>query len=237
MIVFFKLGGMKIEFLGTRGKIKPSAPGYKNHTGILIDDQLLFDVGESQFLRFRHQIILFTHYHPDHAFFVSAEESFEIATPHYGPEPHPLLPNVTIFDSELEWEGYRITAFPVIHALNLQSLGYVVEKNGKRVMLTGDVAWIEKAVLDKLPSMDLVCTEATFINKGGRINRNDGKIFGHTGVPDLIRILSRVTKRIAFAHYGEWFFSSYPNGPQMIKEMTPAGMELIPAKDGTIVRL
>lgn len=228
---------MKIEFLGTRGKIKPSAPGYKNHTGILIDDQLLFDVGEEEFLEFPHQVIFFTHYHPDHAFFISAGESFEVATPHYGPESHPLLPHVRIFDSSLKWGDYRITSFPVIHALNLQSLGYVIEKDGKRVMLTGDVAWIEKGVLDKLPSMDLVCTEASFINKGGRINRMDGKIYGHTGIPDLIRILSKVTRRIAFAHYGEWFFSFYPNGPQMIKEMATPGMELIPAKDGTMVRL
>lgn len=228
---------MKIEFLGTRGKIKPSAPRYENHTGILIDDQLLFDVGEPEFLELPHQLIFFTHYHPDHAFFISAEVPFEVSTPHYGPEVHPMLPDVIIFDSELKWGEYRITSFPVIHARNLRSLGYVVESNGKRVMLTGDVAWIEKGVIDKLPLMDLVCTEATFINKGGRINRKDGKIYGHTGVPDLIRILSRVTNRIAFAHYGEWFFSSYPKGPQMIKELAPPGIDLIPANDGTMVHL
>lgn len=228
---------MKLEFLGTKGKVKPSEPGYQKHTGILIDDRLLFDVGEAEHLQVPHQIVLFTHYHPDHAYFVADNQVFQVDTPHFGPEPHPLMPGVEIIGAELHWKDYYISTFPVIHALNLQSVGYVIEKEGRRIMITGDVAWIEKAVLDKIPSVDFVCTEATFIKKGGRINRSGGKIFGHTGIPDLIRILSPLTQRIAFAHYGKWFFSVYPSGPQMIKELAPPGMELIAAKDGTIINL
>ena len=228
---------MRIEFLGTRGKVKSSAPSYNNHTGILIDDQILIDVGEPAFLQAPHKIILFTHYHPDHAYFISEDQAFMVDTLHFGPESHPLLPHVKLFDSELVWEGYHIRSFPVMHALNLQSIGYIVEKNGLRVMITGDVAWIEKRVLDRMPSVDLICTEATFIKKGGRINQRGEKIFGHTGIPDLIRILSPLTKRIAFAHYGEWFFSCFPRGPQMISRLAPPGMELITAKDGAVVKL
>src|SRR5690625_7097667 len=72
----------------------------------------------------------------------------------------------------------------------------MVEKGNKKVFFTGDVAWIEKAELEKLPQVNLIVTEASFIKKGGHINRKGDKIYGHTGVPNLIRSLTPYTQKI-----------------------------------------
>lgn len=87
---------MNIEILGTRAKITPSAPGYSNHTGFLIDNCILLEVGEKSFLECKPQAIVFTHFHPDHAFFVSDKESFKPKIHHFGPEGHELVPGLKI---------------------------------------------------------------------------------------------------------------------------------------------
>ena len=44
---------MKIKVLGTRGEIKASAPRYFYHSGILVDNKILFDIGEEKFLDYK----------------------------------------------------------------------------------------------------------------------------------------------------------------------------------------
>ena len=223
---------MEIEILGCRGKIKTSAPKYNNHSGFLIDGKLLIDLGEKEFLARKPQAILFTHFHPDHAFFVFDEQVFSPEIPHFGPEIHPLLPKLKIISEETEVLGYNISPIPVIHAKNLKSYGYVVEKDGKRVFFTGDVAWIEKAHLKEIGQVDLIITEATLIQKGGRINRIGAKIFGHTGIPDLVRILSPLTPKLVFTHYGDWFFKDIRESKEKLKSLAPEDTKIIPAFDG-----
>lgn len=228
---------MKVTTLGTRGKVEPSSPDHKNHTGILINNELLIDVGEANFMKHKPKWIIFTHFHPDHGFFISRGEPFSPEVPHFGPEPHQLIPKLQIVNEPFEIGSYRIRPFPVIHALRLKSLGYIIEKENKKVLFTGDVAWIEKKVLQELPLVDLVITEATLIKKGGRINRKKDKIFGHTGVPDLIRILKPLSKRLAFIHYGEWFFEDVEKNIQQLIELGIEGLEIIPAHDSMEINL
>ncbi len=223
---------MKIEILGCRGKIKASAPNYKNHSGFLIDDKLLIDVGEKAFLERKPKAIIFTHFHPDHAFFVFKEETFSPEIPHYGPETHPLIPKLKIISAKTEILGYSISPIPVIHAKNLKSNGYLVEKDGKRVFFTGDVAWIEKAHLKEIGQVDLIVTEATLIQKGGRINRSGDKIYGHTGIPDLLRILGPLSPKLVFTHYGDWFYNKPEESIRKLKSMETEGTVIIPASDG-----
>ncbi|MHA6279949.1 MBL fold metallo-hydrolase [Salinimicrobium sp. CAU 1759] len=223
---------MKIKILGTRGKIEPKAQDHVRHTGFLIDEQILVDIGEPEYMDYRPAAVVFTHFHPDHAFFVPEKEKFTPKIPLFGPEAHELIPELKVISGKFEVEDYTFTPIPVIHALKLKSLGYIIEKDKKRLFMTGDVAWIEKANLAEIPLLDLVITEASFINKGGRINRKKDRIFGHTGVPDLIRLLSPHTKKIAFCHYGEWFFKNSPEeSKQQIKALEEE-VELIPAHDG-----
>jgi len=42
---------MTITILGTRGNIKPSAPKHAKRSGVLVDDRLLLDLGETEYLR------------------------------------------------------------------------------------------------------------------------------------------------------------------------------------------
>ena len=61
---------MKITILGTRGEIEPTAPYHARHSGLLVDDTLMFDLGEQEFLAYKPSYIFITHLHPDHAYFV-----------------------------------------------------------------------------------------------------------------------------------------------------------------------
>ncbi|MGY5850182.1 MBL fold metallo-hydrolase [Salegentibacter sp. F14] len=228
---------MEIEILGCRAKIKASAPKYENHSGILIDGKLLIDLGQEEFLNRNPEAILFTHFHPDHAYFVFKEQSFCSDIPHYGPQPHPLLPNLQLITSGKELSGLRITTVPVLHAKNLKSFGYLLEKQGKRVFITGDVAWIEKAELSKIGQVDLVITEATLIQKGGRINRSGDTIYGHTGIPDLVRILSPLSSKLVFTHYGDWFYRDIEEAKEKLHALEPQGTKIIPAFDGFKIKV
>lgn len=228
---------MKIRILGTRAKIKPKAENHINHTGFLLDDKILIDVGEPDYMDYRPQAIVFTHFHPDHAFFVPEQQQFTPNIPLFGPEVHDLVPKLKVISEEFQIGEYKFTPVPVIHALKLKSLGYVIQKGQKKIFITGDVAWIEKANLAKISNLDLMITEATFINKGGRINRKKDRIFGHTGVPDLIRLLSPLTKRIAFCHYGEWFFENEPEASKHRIRSLEEDVELIPAYDGMQIKI
>lgn len=165
-------------------------------------------------------------------YFVYNKEKFTPGIPHFGPEAHELIPELQVISEKFSINGYSFTPVPVLHAKNLKSLGYIVEKDEKRIFFTGDVAWIEKAQLERIGKVDLVVTEATMIKKGGRIHRSGNIIFGHTGIPDLIRILKPLTNRILFTHYGNWFFKDTENAPERIKEMATQDLEILTAYDG-----
>lgn len=228
---------MKIRILGTRGKIEPKAESYVNHSGFLLDNKVLIDVGEPEYMNLNPEAVVFTHFHPDHAYFVPEKQKFTPHIPLFGPEAHELVPQLEVISEAFNIGEYKFTPIPVIHALRLKSLGYIIQKGKKRIFITGDVAWIEKANLAEIPPLDLVITEATFINKGGRINRKKDRIFGHTGVPDLIRLLSPHTKKIAFCHYGEWFFENPPEkSKQKIKAMEEE-VQLLPSYDGMEIEI
>ena len=223
---------MKIKILGTRGKIPQSATRHKNYSGILIDDKILVDVGEAEYMKFYPEAVVFTHFHPDHAFFILTEEKFAPEIPLFGPEPQELVPNLKLVTKKFSIGEYTCTPVPVIHALHLKSLGYIIEKGEKRVFITGDVAWIEKANLQEIPIVDLVITEASFLQKGGMIHRKDDRIFGHTGIPDLIRLLSPHTSKIAFVHFGSWFFKDIKESRKKLKSFETEDLEIVPAHDG-----
>jgi len=53
---------MKIKILGTKAKIKASAKKHKNFSGVLIDNRILFDVGEEMYLKENPEAIVFTHF-------------------------------------------------------------------------------------------------------------------------------------------------------------------------------
>lgn len=225
---------MKIKILGTRGEIEEQAPWHTKHSGILIDDRVLIDLGEEEYLNYNPSFVVFTHLHPDHAFFVRKNNKLKPEIDAYAPEISEQLENLRVVTGPFEKNGYKFTPIPVIHSLKVKSLAYIIEKDGKRLFYTGDVAWIEKKFREKLGQLDMVITEGSFIKKGGlvRKDKNTGKIFGHTGIPDLIKMFSPHTQHIVLTHFGSWFMKDVEEGRKKIRELAPSNIQVEAARDG-----
>lgn len=225
---------MKIKILGTRGEIEENAPWHTKHSGILIDDKVLIDLGEKEYLNYNPSFVVFTHLHPDHAFFVRNNNKLKQEIDAYAPESSEQIENLQVVTGPFEKNGYKFTPIPVIHSLKVKSLAYIIEKDDKRLLYTGDVAWIEKKYQENLGKLDMVITEGSFIKKGGviRKDKNTGKIFGHTGIPDLIKMFSRHSQHIIFTHFGTWFMKDIEEGRKKIRELAPSGIQVDAARDG-----
>jgi len=197
---------MKVKVLGTRGEIEETAPRHVRHSGLLVDGRLLFDLGEKEFLSTKPWGVFITHLHPDHAFFVRKPVPLGIRV--YAPETHAGTPEVEVFPGRMAFRGYSIRAIPTNHSIKVRSTAYLVEKGGVRLLYTGDMFWINKEYHPLLGRLDLVVTEASFFRKGGMIRRDraSGRAFGHAGVPNLIELFAKFTRRILFMHFGAWFY-------------------------------
>lgn len=211
---------MKIKILGTRGEIEPTLPKHSKHSGVLIDDKILFDLGEKEFLKYKPKAIFITHLHPDHAFFVLKPEEAKINIPIFAPEKLKAGPEIKIIDKKIKIDDYAITPIPTHHSKLVVSIAYLIEKKPNKVLYTGDVIWINKEYHHLLQNLDLVITEGSFVRKGGMIRRDkSGKLYGHAGTPNLIRLLSPFTKNILFMHFGSWFYDDTEKAHQKIAKL------------------
>ena len=64
-------------------------------------------------------------------------------------------------------------------------------------------------------------TEASYFRKGGLIIRDKttGRIYGHTGVPDLVRLFKDHCRRIVLVHFGGWFYKDVGRARAAIREL------------------
>ncbi len=209
---------MKIKVLGTRGEIEPSSPYHSRHSGVLVDGSILFDLGEKEFLDYRPRRIFITHLHPDHAFFVN--EPAEIDIPLYAPEPG-KSPAIRVLEREIVFDGCRVIPVPTRHSLKVKSQGYLLEKDGGRILYTGDMIWIDKEYHRLLGHLDLVITEGSFLRRGGRVNRDKktGQIYGHAGIPNLIHLFRDFTQNILVVHFGSWFYEGLREARRSLREL------------------
>jgi ribonuclease BN (tRNA processing enzyme) len=221
---------MKIEFLGTRGHIEVSAPGHALHSGLLIDD-VLFDVGEREFLERRPSAIFVTHLHEDHAFFINDDEA-EIGAPIYAPQDWRGR-GLRVVRSSVEVNGMTVTPIPTVHSATFRSCAYLVEKDLARVLYTGDLITIQERYRARLPEVDMVITDGSFIRHGGLVRRDPvtGRPHGHTGIPDLVELFSPLARRIVFTHFGSWFYKDIPFSVQKIRSLGQ-GTPVDVAEDG-----
>lgn len=231
---------MKIKIFGTRGEIKPSAPYHARHSGVLIDDCLLFDLGQKEFLTYNPSHIFITHLHPDHAFFVrDAQQIPHISIPIFAPEE---FKGVSVLSKEYVVGPYRITPVPTMHSLKVKSQGYIIQKGTQKIFYSGDMFWIEKKHWRKLKNLDLVITEASFVREGGVIRRskdtdNVSAPYGHAGVPNLIRFFKQFTSTIVFMHFGSWFYElgAQKSQAKLIKIGCENGVKVIVGYDGKVI--
>lgn len=168
----------------------------------------MFDLGERRYLKYRPRAIFITHLHPDHAFFVRGGQEEEIGSEAEIFVPEANNKKIKVCPAQVEINHCLISAIPVIHSLKVKSLAYLIEAGRKRVLYTGDMVWIEKKYHSKMNNLDLVITDGSFIRQGGMIRRDQktGKIYGHAGIPNLIRLFSQFTSKIIFVHFGSWFY-------------------------------
>lgn len=229
---------MKIKVLGTRGEIKVSAPYHAKKSGVLIDDTLLLDVGEKRFLDYDPRAILITHLHPDHAYFVRKNELPETDIPMHAPEQYQRIMHLT--KAKFKVDGCTITPIPTIHSAKVKSNAYLIVSKGVRILYTGDMIWIKKKYHPLLRNLDLVITEASYSHHGGLIRRDEhtGKIFGHTGVPNLVRLFKRFTHNILFIHFGSWFYKDMKASHRYFKQLAKENeLNIIVGYDGLEVEV
>jgi ribonuclease BN (tRNA processing enzyme) len=225
---------MNIKILGTRGEIKSSAPYHSKKSGVLLDNMILLDCGDKRFLSYHPRYILITHLHPDHAFFVREGHYAIPDTPIYAPESFQNMPIIKT-SSPFMIEDYRITPIPTIHSIKVQSNAYLIEHKKKRILYTGDMIWIEQQYHPLLHDLDLVITEASHIRAGGVVRRDPktGRIFGHTGIPNLIALFHHYTPSIVLTHFGSWFYKDMKDGRKRCAELAHEyDVEVIVGYDG-----
>jgi len=212
---------MDIKILGTRGEVEHSAPYHSRHSGVLIDETLLIDIGEPEYLEYDPKAIIITHLHPDHAFFVrSKQRNFSTSIPIYAPE-NSENSKVEVFDSEKTFAGYTIHPIPTHHSLKVTSQAYRIEKKSRKILYTGDMIWINKEYHKLFKGLNLVITEGSYLRKGGlvRKDKKTGKIYGHAGIPDLIRLFKDYCSHIVLIHFGSWFYKDIQRARKKIKEL------------------
>lgn len=212
---------MRIRILGTRGEIEETAPYHSRHSGALIDSRLLLDLGEPGFLDFRPEAVLITHLHPDHAYFVRAGSARPPAgLPLFAPESRPGA-GLTVLDKPATIAGYDVHPIPTHHSLKVLSQAYLISDGSVKVLYTGDLIWINKEYHALFEALDLVITEASSIRRGGFVKRDPatGKIFGHRGVPDLIRFFAPYCRRIVLVHFGAWFYKDARGARREIRRL------------------
>lgn len=226
---------MHIKILGTRGEIEQSRHRYAKHSGILIDGELLLDLGEKSYLKYHPKWILLTHLHPDHAYFMRRGHEEMPPTDAMLFAPESPYPNIKLVQKKIILGPYQITPIPVHHSIHVISHAYLIKKGKITILYTGDVAWIDKQYHSIFKKLDLVITEGSFIREGGMIRKDPitQKIYGHTGIPNLIRMFLPFTQHILFVHFGNWFYPNLKLSKQKILTLSKKyQIQLTTAYDG-----
>lgn len=210
---------MQIKLLGSKGEIEASLPYHSKKSGLLVDGELLLDIGEKSYLNLAPQWIVMTHLHPDHAYFMRKghEEIPDTKALLYAPESP--FPKVQVLNQKIMLGPYTITPIPTHHSLNVLSQGYVIEKEGVSFLYTGDLVWMDKKYHPLFQRAKLVITDGSFIREGGVVKKEGDKLFGHNGIPNLIRLFSPYFKTIVLTHFGNWFYRNTKESKKAIKAL------------------
>jgi ribonuclease BN (tRNA processing enzyme) len=228
---------VRLRILGTRGNIQISAPGHVKHSGILIDNRLLLDVGEKEYLNYRPRWIFITHLHSDHMAVEAGANLKRVLI--YAPESSRLIPKAEIVSSKAVVVGpYEVTPIPTVHSQRVKSVGYVVRSGTEKIFYSSDMIRIESDYHRLLQNLDLVITEGSFIRSKGlvRIEAETGEPFGHNGIPDLVEFFSQFTRRIIITHLGTWYFKDIAKSRTKIESFSNR-VRITPAYDGMAIDL
>ncbi len=229
---------MRITILGTRGNVESSAHRHARHSGVLVDGEVLLDLGESAYLEHRPRAIFVTHLHPDHAVFMERDLKLPPHVELYVPEATKKLPAAHVMARSVELAPYRVVPVPTIHSERVRSFGYIVQKDRKSFFYSSDMLAIEPRHLRRLRGMQLVITEGSYMRRGGliRINHESGARYGHAGIPDLVALFQPFATRIVITHFGSWFYKDVAASVRKIESLSHA-VSVLAAHDGMTVEV
>ena len=227
---------MRVHILGTRGNVPRSAARYARHAGILIDRRILLDFGEASYVRYHPRQIFISHLHADHAIFLQRSVAFDGAI--YVPEHTRALAAAKVMLRPVRAGDYRVVPVPTQHSHKVRSRGFIVEKSGRRLFYSSDLVSIHRRYYPRLGRLDLVIADGSFMRRGGlvRLDPATGRRFGHAGIPDLVQLFSRFTRRIVFTHFGSWFYNDVPDALLRIASLGD-GVRVSAARDGMLIRV
>lgn len=227
---------MRCVTLGTRGEVPMDVARHRNHSGVLVGGKLLFDCGEEKYLTQKLKAIFITHLHPDHATFVR-KSSLIPKVPTYAPEKGGF-PFITVSKS-VEIDHYLVRPIPTRHSSKVKSCAYLIEHGSKRILYTGDLVWIDKKYRSKLGKLDCVITEASYLREGGLVRKDThGRLYGHQGVPNIVRMFKPHTNKIVLTHFGSWFFKDIAKSRAAIAALgAKYDVDLIAAHDGMFLEI
>jgi ribonuclease BN (tRNA processing enzyme) len=237
---------VKITILGCRGEVEEQTTAHQKHSGVLIEDPLLFDIGEPEFLDLvekelpKHPEIYITHLHPDHFYPTRTHDwsrTQKIQLPIYMPEIPEKLKGIATKVSKgkpITYVRTKVTPIPTTHSKKFKSTGYLVEKDGVKILYTGDMIWINKKWHNLIQNCDLVITDGSSFDKPIiRRDKRTGEIYGHNSVVNLVKLFKQLgAKTIVVTHFGKWFMDNPEEGVKKIQ-----GIGAYVAFDGRTIEL
>lgn len=148
--------------------------------------------------------------HPDHAYFVRRGNEEDPKTDAHIFAPEKTRKGISILKRKRKLGPYTITPIPTHHSKHVKSQAYLIQKGKTAILYTSDLVWIDKKYHHLFDQVDLIITEASFLREGGMIRKDPktNSVYGHNGVPNLIRLFRSHTKKILFTHFGSWFCKS-----------------------------
>jgi ribonuclease BN (tRNA processing enzyme) len=194
-------------------------------------DDVLFDMGERTYLDLRPSAAFITHLHEDHAFFVN-DDAVEFEMPVYAPQDWNGR-GLRVIRGPVEINGMTVTPIPTVHSATIRSCAYLIEKDLARVLYTGDLISVQDRYRDRIPEVDLVITDGSFMRRGGLVRRDPitGRPHGHTGIPDLVEFFSPLARKIVFTHFGSWFYQNIPSSTEKVRSIGLT-VPVVVAEDG-----
>ena len=228
---------MKIVFIGTKGEIEEESVSHRLHTSTAFDN-LVIDWGtghtEQELEAYKPEAVLITHLHLDH---YSAEALGKFALETYVPEEclkgelkASSLINVWKGLNERWIAGFKVKPYPVLHSLNAPTVGYLLEKGGKRVFYSPDFLSLRKAFHNEVfKGLDLWVSDGSSVFKP-LIRRKDSSIYGHLSMAKTRDLAERYgVKNLIFTHLGKEAVSM---GDERLKRL---GFNV--AKDGQVLQV
>ena len=155
----------------------------------------------------------------------------------FGTQSRGDTPAVKRIRSTVDLDGFRITPVPTVHSNTVRSCAYLIEKDLTRVLYTGDLVSVQQRYRKRIPDLDLVIADGSFMRRGGLVRRDpEGLLHGHTGIPDLVELFSPLTGRIVITHFGSWFYHDIDSSIKQIEALSGRA-RVEAAYDGMVIEL